>query len=185
MDTKTLCLGVLYGGEASGYEIKKQCEDGPFGQFWAAGFGSIYPALTALCEDGYVSVREQQQQKRPDKKVYSITAAGRAALMEAIATEPARDRVRSDFMFKLFLGELMPAASLDAMIDDRLAWLRARLDEMRSRGDAARPPGAAFVLGIGMAIHQAQIDFIEANRGALAPAREAEGALPALPPAAE
>jgi len=39
MDVKTLCLGVLNRGEASGYEIKKQCEEGPFSHFYAAGFG--------------------------------------------------------------------------------------------------------------------------------------------------
>ena len=31
MDVKTLCLGILNRGDATGYEIKKACEDGPFG----------------------------------------------------------------------------------------------------------------------------------------------------------
>ena len=48
MDVKTLCLGVLSRGEATGYEIKKQCEEGPLAFFYAAGFDSIYPALNAL-----------------------------------------------------------------------------------------------------------------------------------------
>ena len=65
MDVKTLCLGVLHLGDASGYEIKKQCEEGPFGQFFAAGFGSIYPALAALHEQGRVACHELQQEKRP------------------------------------------------------------------------------------------------------------------------
>ncbi|MCZ6511637.1 MAG: PadR family transcriptional regulator, partial [Alphaproteobacteria bacterium] len=48
MDTKTLCLGVLTHGDASGYEIKKALEDGPFGHIQEIGFGSIYPALAKL-----------------------------------------------------------------------------------------------------------------------------------------
>ena len=37
MDAKTLCLGVLLRGEASGYEIKKAFEEGPFSQFLPPG----------------------------------------------------------------------------------------------------------------------------------------------------
>src|SRR3546814_8991519 len=33
MDAKTLCLGVLSRGAASGYEIKKAFEEGPFSHF--------------------------------------------------------------------------------------------------------------------------------------------------------
>ena len=47
MDIKTLCLGVLTQGEASGYDIKKHFEC-VFSHFYVAGFGSIYPALTEL-----------------------------------------------------------------------------------------------------------------------------------------
>ena len=56
MDVKTLCLGVLSRGAASGYEIKKQCEEGPFAHFYAAGFGSIYPALNSLLNDRLISL---------------------------------------------------------------------------------------------------------------------------------
>ena len=45
MDTRSICLGVLSMGEATGYEIKKLFEDGPFSHFYDAGYGSIYPAL--------------------------------------------------------------------------------------------------------------------------------------------
>src|SRR3546814_11137191 len=68
MDAKTLCLGVLSRGAASGYEIKKAFEEGPFSHFHQASFGSIYPALNALSADGPVAVRAQAQQKRPQRK---------------------------------------------------------------------------------------------------------------------
>src|SRR3546814_665287 len=57
MDAKTLCLGVLSRGAASGYEIKKAFEEGPFSHFHQASFGSIYPTLNALSADGLVAVR--------------------------------------------------------------------------------------------------------------------------------
>ena len=111
MDVKTLCLGVLSRGSASGYEIKKQCEEGPFAHFYAAGFGSIYPALNALLRDGLISLEEVNQSGRPAKKIYSISGAGRQALTEAMREEPAPDRLRSDFLFIMFFGQMLPAGT--------------------------------------------------------------------------
>ena len=45
MDVRTICLGLLTRGEATGYEIKKQFEGEGFGHFAEASFGSIYPAV--------------------------------------------------------------------------------------------------------------------------------------------
>jgi DNA-binding PadR family transcriptional regulator len=53
MDVKTVCLGMLTDGDASGYDLKKEFESS-FGHFFAAGYGSIYPALGALARDGMV-----------------------------------------------------------------------------------------------------------------------------------
>src|SRR3546814_5846154 len=77
MDVKTLCLGVLSRGEASGYEIKKAFEEGPFSQIPQASFGSLYPALDALSAAGLVAVRSQVQDKRPQKTIYYLALSGR------------------------------------------------------------------------------------------------------------
>ncbi len=84
MDIRTLCLGILTWGDASGYEIKKIFED-RLSYFYEASYGSIYPALTKLTDDGLVSCRAEAQDKRPDKKVYAITPTGRMAFMDATA----------------------------------------------------------------------------------------------------
>ena len=80
MDVKTLCLGALSRGDASGYEIKKAFEEGPLSHIHEASFGAIYPALTELERQGLVTGREMAQEKRPDKKVYALTEAGLGAL---------------------------------------------------------------------------------------------------------
>ena len=41
MDVKTVCLGMLTDGEASGYDLKKEFESS-FSHFFAAGYGSSY-----------------------------------------------------------------------------------------------------------------------------------------------
>ena len=112
MDTKTLCLGVLSRGDASGYEIKKAFEEGPLSHIHEASFGAIYPALTRLDAQGLVACREMAQEKRPDKKVYSITEAGREALLGALMAPPAHDKVRSDFLFILFFAQMLDAPAI-------------------------------------------------------------------------
>ena len=56
MNTKTdhILLGLLRHEPMTGYDMKKRI-DNPIGLFWQAGYGSIYPALTRLEEQGYVS----------------------------------------------------------------------------------------------------------------------------------
>ena len=164
MDVKTLCLGVLSRGDATGYEIKKQCEEGPFAYFYAAGFGSIYPALNALKNDGLISVKEVAQSGKPAKKVYSITADGRLAFIRALRESPAPDRMRSDFLFTMFFGQLLPAGEIDRLITDRLDMLRRSLGEMEECRKPNMPGGEAFSLGYGMAIYKAAADYLDSHR---------------------
>ncbi len=60
MDVKTLCLAVLFQGEATGYEIKKAFEEGPFAHFQRASFGSIYPALSKLLVEELAEAEARQ-----------------------------------------------------------------------------------------------------------------------------
>jgi len=47
MDVKTVCLGMLTEGEASGYDLKKHFERS-VGHFWSESYGRIYPMLAQL-----------------------------------------------------------------------------------------------------------------------------------------
>jgi DNA-binding PadR family transcriptional regulator len=168
MDVKTLCLGVLSRDEASGYEIKKAFEEGPFSHFHQASFGSIYPALNALSTEGLVVGRSQAQDKRPDKKIYSITPKGQSTFTGALMTPPAPDAVRSDFLFILFFAQFLPPAQVDALIGARIAWYREALDRMENCArDNTLPPGATFVRNMGIAVYRAAAEYLEAHRDAL------------------
>jgi DNA-binding PadR family transcriptional regulator len=164
MDVKTLCLGVLSRGPHTGYEIRKQFEDGPFAHFQDAGFGSIYPALRRLTEDGMVRCEEQAQDSRPDKKVYRLTTAGRQALFEAVNAPPGPDKLRSDFNFVLFFADLLTPRQIDELLADRIAHHEAVLERLESCDLSARPPGEAFVTRYGIAIHRAAKDYFEAHQ---------------------
>lgn len=167
MDVRSLCLGVLSLGDASGYEIKKAFEEGALSHIHAASFGSIYPALGALVDDGLAVMREVEQEKRPDKRVYSITPAGRQALRRALNGDPTADKIRSDFLFGIFFAQELTPDELARRIDRRIDWYRQALEQMRScaeENDATLPPGPRFTRGLGEAVYCAALDYLEANR---------------------
>ena len=185
MDVKTTCMGVLAWGEASGYEIRKHFEDGPFSHFAEGGYGSIYPALNKLTAEGLVSCTEYAQDKRPDKKIYRLTDAGRDALVAALHEPPAEDRYKSDLLFVLFFADYLPPEMLARLIDARIAFYRHKLAQMGVCGDpdeaaaAGVEPapgcsptthaaaGPRFVHGFGETVYRAALDYLETNKAAL------------------
>ena len=164
MDSKTLCLAVLLKGDASGYEIKKTLESAPLSHFQDTSFGSIYPALNRLTAHGQAVCREEAQDKRPDKKVYSITQDGRRALVEALLQPPGPDRYRSDFLFVLFLAELLPAGHLAQVVDARIALYDERIAHMEACDGAQGRAAPDHVHGFGLAIYRAAADYLKRHR---------------------
>ncbi len=164
MDVKTICLGVLTLGDKTGYEIKKHFERA-FSHFFVAGFGSIYPALGALTRDGFVTQTDVAQSKRPDKKVYSITAQGRGLLMESLLNTPPRHKVRSEFAVLLYFAHLLPRDRLAALLDERARDIETMLGNIDCfERDDLPSPSREMVAGLGRATLQAQLDYIREHR---------------------
>ncbi|KPF85246.1 PadR family transcriptional regulator [alpha proteobacterium AAP38] len=165
IDVKTLCLGVLSRGDASGYEIRKEFEEGPLSHFSDAGFGSIYPALKRLLDEGQIVMLPHNGDGRPDKKLYRITPAGRHALYQALIKTPSADKLRSDLMFILSFGHLLPPRHLDRIIGDRISDYRQMIATLEVEGSTAhRTPGERFVEGMGLAIYRAVAGYLEEHR---------------------
>lgn len=165
MDAKTLCLAVLSQGDASGYEIRKAVESGPFGHIQDIGYSSIYPALSRLLDEGLASVTEYTQEGRPDKKVYSLTADGRMALLGALQEPTEADRTRSDFLFRMMFADILPPSVVEQMIETRLQDIESSLARIRSRSESGEETtGEAFLNGFAEAVQRAMADYIEENR---------------------
>ena len=193
MDARTLCLGALVMSDASGYEIRKQFEDGPFACFHDTSYGSIYPALNRLAEDGLVSCTVVEQDGKPDKKVYSITEAGRAAFRAALHQAPVPDRIRSESLFMMFYADLLDPAHRERVYAGYLDHYRAVLARLeaveracaepeRAReflGDAVdtvnicladgagQAPHRVFARRFGLTLYRTMVQFLEDNRDGL------------------
>ena len=162
MNVRTLCLGILSLQEASGYEIKKDVEDGLFSHFIDASFGSIYPALTQLAAEGYVTVREEEQTGKPDKKVYAITDSGRNALARAISVSPAKDKYKSEFLFQMLLQDYLSPEMMLVAIQKQLDDLNEDLGRIAECShEAPIGHGSHFVADYGNAVLTAGVKCLE------------------------
>ncbi|MDE2183858.1 MAG: PadR family transcriptional regulator [Alphaproteobacteria bacterium] len=165
MDVRTICLGILSRGDHTGYEIKKHFEIDGF--FVEPSFGSIYPALNKLTEDGLVLVRAEAQLKRPDRKIYSITPAGRRVFLDALMQPLAEDRYRSPFLFAMLFADLLPAPRVDGLFEEFVAQAQRRLAQLPEKSDV-ETEGERFVLDFGRTMYITMLDYLRQQRAKFA-----------------
>ena len=169
MDVKTVCLGMLTDGPASGYDMKK-CFESSFGHFFPAGYGSIYPALATLARNGLVEFEEVPQEGKPDRKVYSITDEGREELMRGLSNPEPSHKVRSEFLATLWFAHLMSDEQIDMIVDGKLEEIDTFLAMIGQFPDCdcdSVPKGARFVAGFGKHMASEFKKYVEQNRNLL------------------
>ncbi|MEU8584191.1 PadR family transcriptional regulator [Streptomyces abikoensis] len=84
----------------SGYELARRF-DRSIGYFWTATHQQIYRVLKRMEGDGWIDVHEVSQQGKPDKKHYSVAAAGQAALSDWLHEPIEPESVRHDLAVKI------------------------------------------------------------------------------------
>ena len=169
MDVKTVCLGMLTEGEASGYDLKKEFESS-FSHFFAAGYGSIYPALNALARDGLVECQHIPQEGKPDRKVYRITESGREHLLAALQNPCPSHKVRSEFLATMCFSHLMSREQIETVLENRVKEMTDYLRLFKEFETSCMddwPPGARFVLGFGQTMMKTMREYVEENRDML------------------
>ncbi len=164
MNVRTLCLAILYFGDATGYEIRKKAQEGVFSYFINASYGSIYPALGKLTKDGLVSCHEEMQSGKPNKKIYTLTPAGRDVFIEALAIAPSEDIFKSEFLMIVMCAELVEPETLKRVIDERLQWLDEKIAYLKEVAAECKHPGSKFAIGCGISAYESGARHLRENR---------------------
>jgi DNA-binding PadR family transcriptional regulator len=127
--TEAAVLALLaIEGERSGYDLLKLVQQA-IAHVWSPARSGLYAVLPRLARNGLATQRTLAQASRPDKQLYAITEAGRAALDEWLETvEPG---ARETFFLKLFVGALTTPAVLLAHVDQFVADTEERLAELQ------------------------------------------------------
>jgi DNA-binding PadR family transcriptional regulator len=167
MNVRTICLAILYDGDASGYEIRKLSVEGEYSYFIDASYGAIYPALARLEQDELVTSRVEVQDGKPAKKVYSITALGRSVFIQSLFEKLEDDDFRSEFLLFLRFASELPQTLVEQRLSERLAQIDASLADFDRLKNDHPHPGDAWVIDYGRTCLSAARDYIHAHRGEL------------------
>ena len=132
MNIKTILLGLLTQKSMSGYELKKLFSIS-FSYFSGLSFGSIYPALKKMEQQGLISMRLEIQENAPNKKVYSITEQGRDEFQDLLKQPMQSERYRSEFLSRLFFFSHIEKEERVWLVD---AYLKSIKDEKHQLDDA-------------------------------------------------
>ncbi|WP_077800775.1 PadR family transcriptional regulator [Streptomyces sp. JHA26] len=136
MSLKYAVLAALLEGEASGYELSKVF-DASLANFWPATPQQLYRELDRLAGEGLIEFRTVPQERRPTKRLFSLTEAGRERL-DAFAAEPTRrpTAVRDEFLIKMQAMDGVAPEEVRALVEERRSWALgklARYERVRER----------------------------------------------------
>lgn len=122
-------LALIARQDAYGYELKRIVES-DFAPNWKIDFAQLYRSLAKLHAQGFVQMHSIGREGGPERKQYSITPRGRAAL-EQWLREPAAGQ--NEFWVKLRLATRM-GFNTEALVEAE----RGRMEQER-RAHTERP----------------------------------------------
>nr|BFE79841.1 PadR family transcriptional regulator [Planobispora longispora] len=128
-------MAALLEGEASGYDLAKGF-DASVANFWMATPQQLYRELDRMEAEGLVQARVVQQERRPNKRLFSLTEAGRRVLREFTAAPPRPGAIRDELMVKVQAVDVGEAEAVRAAIEERMGWAQAKIaryERLRAR----------------------------------------------------
>jgi len=132
-------LGLLTRNPMHGYELHQFFTvPSALQRIWYLGISQMYKLLKELENQGYVEATVQEQESRPDKKVYGVTPAGRDAFLRWLESPVTSFRlIRIEFLGKLFLAQTLGPERVKRVIDVQTEACEALLADLReSRAEA-------------------------------------------------
>ena len=129
--TDLIILSILLSGPHHGYALKKRA---------ALVLGKrelhnnlVYPLLKRFIRQGWVKVREAEGERGQTRQVYSLTAAGRSALIERLAEFNGTQAYSEDeFQMRVAFFSLLPADARQRILDARSAVLNKQHEHLKA-----------------------------------------------------
>ncbi|HEV8053543.1 MAG TPA: PadR family transcriptional regulator [Candidatus Limnocylindrales bacterium] len=133
--TSYAVLGILEKQPRSGYDLSAFA-DRTVAHFWPISRTLVYRELARLERLGLATGTPVAQERLPDKRVYTITAEGRAAFDGWLARPTFEEaRFRSGFLLKLFFGLRVPAERVTQLLEDYRHSLQEEASSLRVISD--------------------------------------------------
>jgi DNA-binding PadR family transcriptional regulator len=166
-------LGLLSHESLTGYEIKKRM-DTTLKFFWSASYGSIYPTLNSLVDDGMVTKLETTENGR-NKLIYTITDVGDEYLKKWLALPVTKDELRYETLLKVFFGgevgsdvTLEHIQNFESKIKRELPYLQGAVHELAEIQDDDEAHKYFLLTAMfGKSVYEAYLEWCEYARKVL------------------
>lgn len=185
MSLRNALLALLTREALTGYDLTKAF-DQKVDAFWSAKHSQIYPELAAMAQSGLVTFELITQVSKPNKKRYRVTEAGRQALAAWLEEPVGRRMTKDPLLMRMWVGGLVPAGPLLAVLGEAEGHWQQRVDELRrvqaeaeASGDFAPRPdnpnlGSALVTRAGLLQAEAYLEWLRWAQDLLAQVVQAE-----------
>jgi DNA-binding PadR family transcriptional regulator len=140
MALRNAVMAALLEGEASGYDLAKGF-DASVANFWMATPQQLYRELEKMEAEGLIAARLVQQERRPNKRLFSLTEAGLRALLEFTAQPSRPGAIRDELLVKVHAVDVGDVDAIRAAIAERKQWATAKIaryERLRTRLLAGR-----------------------------------------------
>jgi DNA-binding PadR family transcriptional regulator len=125
-------LGFIEQEPRSGYDLKREI-DGRLEHLVEITSGTVYYTLKRLEAKGWVKGSVSRKGRRPEQRVYRITAAGRKAFEHLLEeTMLQRQRFVSPFDIALYFTPRLPAETVTRAVDRHLEELGRFRESLRT-----------------------------------------------------
>lgn len=123
-------LSLLSTEPMTGYDLTTRLN-----KFWRSTHSAIYPLLSELEEKGLIELTLINQNGKPDKKIYNLTALGRRTLHDWFTSETAEEVVRDEMTLKLYCIKCMDTTSAVKLLNELESRCRKKIEERKNSID--------------------------------------------------
>ncbi len=135
MSLRNAVMAALLDGEASGYDLAKAF-DASVANFWTCTPQQLYRELDRMEADGLVRARTVEQERRPNKRLFTLTGKGLEALTAFTAEQHRPTAIRDELLVAVMAAEAGDVEAVKASIRERRQWAEAkvaRYERLRAR----------------------------------------------------
>jgi PadR family transcriptional regulator AphA len=133
-------LGILMTGPKHGYELHGYMT-ARMNEFWQLSMSQIYALLKRLQREGCIISRQERQENRPAKKIFSLTETGKRRFLSWVQSPVPHVRdFRIEFMAKLFFIRELRLDLGDSLIDRQIEVLEKKLGGIKGSKEKITDP---------------------------------------------
>lgn len=125
MSLRNAVMATLLDGKASGYDLAKAF-DASVANFWMCTPQQLYRELDRMEADGLVEARTVEQERRPNKRLFSLTGKGLEALAEFTEAQHKPTAIRDELLVAVMAAD-SNAEAVKASLRERKQWAEAKI----------------------------------------------------------